>query len=147
MSIGSPLSYRSLVAATLSRLARVCREGEARFRHAADRALVDALRDVLLRWARERARFAHELEMEANLLGGMGPMMESRVFSHPPAIEPKCDKQRVDACAASEADALVEYERALRTTLPEELERLLRVQHAAIREAMMRLDQVGRGAA
>ena len=141
MSIMSLAPDRNRNAASLSRLARACRDGEARYRHAADLSSMDALRELLLRFARERARFAHELEIEAQLLGGL-----FSVGSGPrPRVDTALlqgDAHRLEACRAGDHATLEEYERTLRSALPEELERLLRSHHAALKDALSRLENV-----
>jgi hypothetical protein len=135
---------RPQVAAALDRLTRLNREGEARFRHAADRAGVDALREVLGRWARERARFGHELEIEAQALAEH-PEWANGSAARVRTLQAENDFERVEACRASDEAALREYERVLLLSLPVEIERLLRLQYAAIKEACERMVQIGKG--
>jgi hypothetical protein len=146
MTASSLARQRSHVAAALDRLACLNREAEARFRHAADRAGVDSLCAVLGRWARERARFAHELEIEAQALGerqtwtgGSAPRVRSP--------QPQNDAQRIEICRDADATTLVEYERTLLLTLPDEIERMVRGHHSAIKDARDRMAQIGNGIA
>ena len=134
---------RTHVAAALDRLARLNREAEGRFRHAAERAAVDALREVLGRWARERARFAHELEIEAQAAGDYRNATGSstRIRTTPSTG----DLQRLEACREAEHAVMKEYEAALLQALPVDIERLLRGQHAAIKDAFGRLAQMAQG--
>jgi uncharacterized protein (TIGR02284 family) len=134
---------RSHIAAALDRLARLNREAEARFRHAAERAAVDALRDVLGRWGRERARFAHELEIETQALGDRATTIGSSTRLRSAASTG--DLQRIEICRTAEQAALQEYESALLQTLPVDIERLLRAQHSAIKDAFGRLAQMAQG--
>jgi hypothetical protein len=144
MSIASLAPNRSHIATALDRLARLNREAEARFRNAADRASIDALREVLGRWARERARFAHELEIEAQAVGDRPPWAAASA-SRVRAIEERGDVQRVEACRAAEEAGLREYERVLLLALPVEIERQLRGHYSAIKDAIDRLLQIAKG--
>src|SRR5262249_4289982 len=135
---------RSQVASVLDRLARLNRDAETRFRHAADRAAVDALREVLGRWARERARFAHELEIEAQALGER-PAWTSASATRVRAFAPESDHARVAACRSADKTGLVEYEQALLISLPVEVDRLLRSQYASIKDACDRMVQIANG--
>jgi uncharacterized protein (TIGR02284 family) len=144
MTAASLALNRSQIASALERLARLSREGEVRFRHAADRSGVDALREVLGRWARERARFASELEIEAQALGER-PEWAAGSMERMRAVALEGDRERVVACRAGDETCLGEYERALLITLPVEVERLLRSQYAAIKDACDRMAQIANG--
>jgi hypothetical protein len=144
MTASSLALNRPQVASALERLARLNREGEARFRHAADRSGVDALREVLGRWARERARFAHELEIEAQALGERAELANGSA-ERMRAVASESDHERVAACRNADESGLGEYERALLIALPVEVERLLRSQYAAIKDACDRMAQIANG--
>jgi hypothetical protein len=141
MTLAPIPSERCRTVATLSRLARVCRDGEARLHHTADRCSLDALRGMLLRYARERARFAHELEIETQVLGGSVPFEGSGKRPRVSPVEPVNDAQRVATCRLAEESALDEYARAVAGPLPVEIVRLLRGHHAAVKETIARLTQ------
>jgi hypothetical protein len=147
MSILSVAPNRDRLVTALSRVARVCRDSEACLRRAADLASLGSLREVLDRLACERARFAHELEIEAQVLGGLIPLGHSGVHASHGADATSSDDQRVGTCRDADLHGLAEYERALRNVLPVELERLLRGHHASIRDGLDRLSQLRRALA
>jgi hypothetical protein len=144
MTVSALALNRTLVGAALDRLARLNREAEARFRHTADRAGVDALRELLGRWARERARFAHELEIEAQALGER-PNWTNGSPSRVRPMHEEGDRARVDGCRVSDQAGLLGYEEVLSMALPVEVERLLRSQYASIKDACARMVQIANG--
>jgi hypothetical protein len=136
------ISDRGRAIAVLGRLVLVCREAEEHLRRAADRAGVDSLRGLLQRASLERGRFAHELEIEVQMLGGAGLRPGSGLRDRVRPQDASSDLEAVTACRAHDAEALRAYENALTSALPIELERLLRGHCTSIRGGLARLEQV-----
>jgi uncharacterized protein (TIGR02284 family) len=119
-----------------------CRDAEMSFRRAAERTEAGANRGTFTRHALERARFAHELEIEVRLLGGPEKSAEGtgphRRFSILPNGPTALQTLAAD-CAQLDDLALGAFEAALRERFPAELTTRLRGHSEAIRASRDRM--------
>ena len=129
----------------LHHLIDACREGEIGFRRAADHARSKAVKGILTRYALQRSRFAHELEIEVRLLGGpektaLSTGAHRRLSILPDAGSP--DATLVSDCERLEQEALATFDDVLRARLPAELASLIRGHQGAISDAQNHLRQL-----
>jgi hypothetical protein len=148
MVMPSPASTDVRYVSALSRLVGTCRESEIGFRRAVEDARSSALKDALTIYALQRARFAHELEIEIRMLGletGAGSRVVSGCYRRSPArlAEPRSDAEIVKERLLGETAALGAFEEVIREDLPIDLETLLRVHHASIKGAREHLSRLG----
>jgi hypothetical protein len=105
------------------------------------------LKDALTIYALQRARFAHELEIEIRMLGceiGAVSRIVSGRYRRSPArlAEPRSDAEIVEERLLGETATLGAFEETIQKDLPVDLETLLRVQHAAIKGAREHLSRL-----
>jgi uncharacterized protein (TIGR02284 family) len=138
---------------TLGRLIETCRDAERGFRAAADAVRDPALERLFSAYARQRAAFAQELEVEARRLGGAPPRRGSvagalhRAFINLRAAISGRDEGAVIAEAErGEAAAVATYAAALRAVLPPEVGAVVARQAARVKEGHDRLRDLKRAA-
>jgi uncharacterized protein (TIGR02284 family) len=127
---------------TLSDLILVCRNAERGFRRAMETARLAEIKRLFDMYAKQRARFALQLETEVVRLGGLIPTEngignKSRVKS---AVTD--DGSVVAACTHMEEDCMRAYREALANDLPLPLHTVVERQNAALVAALGRIREL-----
>lgn len=132
--------------ATLNRLLAICKDGEKGYRSAAAAVAARDLKDLLNGFAKQRARFAAELEAAVHGLGDAARQKGTvAAFLHRGWLKTRAAFARGDLndvvaeCKRGERLALHRYEQALKRELPKEILTLVASQHASIKEACAQL--------
>ena len=130
------------VISTLNGLIETCRDGQEGFRAAAEGVRGAELRELFHGYARQRARFAGELQDEVRRLGGDPERSGSLVASlHRgwmglrAALEGGDDRAVVSECERGEDAALAAYRSALDTDMPAGVRAMVERQFAEVKEA------------
>ncbi len=104
------------------------RASEMAHRRAADRAATREERELLLRKAHERARFARDLDTELSTMGGVGPDPDDVLATDStdgPSQWPRADEDLPSLVARTEMRVRSEIEQCLSGILPSELQALI----------------------
>ncbi|MDZ7704200.1 MAG: PA2169 family four-helix-bundle protein [Trueperaceae bacterium] len=137
---------RDLIEA-LNTLIRTCIDGEIGYQEAAEEADHDSYRALFEQYAKERARFASELQGEVKGLGGTPETSGSTSgalhrawLNVRDAVTGKGDADIIAECLRGETVALEAYDEALEGDLPGSIERTVERQRARIAEVARRLE-------
>ncbi|MFN0124118.1 MAG: PA2169 family four-helix-bundle protein [Blastocatellia bacterium] len=130
---------------TLNGLIETCRDGQNGFAEAAESMAAVDLREFCLEQTRNRARFVGELQQEVRHLGGKPENTGSTAAAlHRSWINLKAalgggDHMILGACEAGEDSAVSEYEKALKSELPDNVRSIVAQQYEHIKQAHNRV--------
>ncbi len=127
---------------TLNGLIQTCKDGEEGFRDASDGVQSGSLRTTLGEYARQRAKFAGELQAEVIRLGGdpersgtVAGSLHRGWINLKSAIGGKDDHAILGECERGEDAAVKNYEPALNIELPQDLRSIVERQYSEILSA------------
>jgi uncharacterized protein (TIGR02284 family) len=133
------------LADVLNHLIEVCKDGEKGYREAADE-INDGYYQILFKeYARQRAQFASELQIEVKKLGCEPERTGSltgalhREWIHLRSVKREHDTSVVLECQRGDDIAMLRYKHALEKDLPASIESLLRQQLEKITETRSRV--------
>lgn len=131
----------------LNTLVRTCVDGEIGYQDAAEEADHDSYRALFEQYAKERARFASELQGEVKGLGGTPETSGSTTgalhrawLNVRDAVTGKGDADIIAECLRGETVALEAYDEALDDDLPGSIMRTLERQRSRVAEIARRLE-------
>ncbi len=131
---------------TLNDLIQTCKDGDEGFRQAADGVANSQLRSVFLEYAKQRTKFASELQMQVSHLGGtpeksgsVGGALHRGWMNIKSAVSGKDEGAIVAEVERGEDAALDAYQKALEKDIPGDLRDVIESQYKQIQEAHNRI--------
>src|SRR3712207_5261067 len=130
------------VVSILNTLIETCRDGEAGFRKAAENVTDPAIKSVFVEIGRERAQLAEELTQEVQRLGGkpeqagsMAGTMHRGWMDVKGVVTGRDDQSIVAEAERGEDVAVATYRSALESSLPTDIESMVRRQYSRVQLA------------